>query len=37
LVEWDADVPALDVLLTEAAKAGNLGRRFADEAHAHVA
>lgn len=37
LVEWDADVPALDVLLTEAAKAGNLGRCFADEAHAHVA
>lgn len=37
LVEWDADVPALDVLLTEAAKAGNLGRCFADEVHAHVA
>ena len=37
LVEWDADVPALDVLLAEAVKAGSLGSRFADEVHAHVA
>jgi uncharacterized protein len=37
LVEWDSDVPALDALLSEAAEAGSLGRRVADEAHAHVA
>jgi uncharacterized protein len=37
LIEWDADIPELDVLLAEAVKAGNLGRGFEGEVHANVA
>lgn len=34
LIEWDTDLPALDVLLGEAAIAGSVARRTAEAAHA---
>jgi uncharacterized protein len=34
LIEWDTDLPALDVLLSEAARAAAIASRFAEVAHA---